>query len=102
MVTIFALNAICPAYSSAQDSPETEALKSCDRALELADLALKDQRELSGVQSDLILRQAKGISELQQTRDSIWNSPVLWTVVGAVLGVGLTVGAATLVKEINR
>lgn len=79
-----------------------EALRACDKALELADLALKDQRSIVGVQSELILRQSKGLAEIQAARDSIWTSPVLWTVIGVGLGVGLTIGAGTLVKEMNR
>lgn len=55
-----------------------------------------------GVQGELILRQTKGLEELQATRDSIWKSPVLWTTIGILVGAGLVVAGGSIVKEVNR
>lgn len=91
-----------PPLPSVPTTPVEEALRACDNALEKADLSLNTQRELVGVQGELILRQTKGLEELQATRDSIWKSPVLWTTIGILVGAGLVVAGGSIVKEVNR
>lgn len=83
-------------------SPLQEALEACDQALTACDKALEDKNKVIQAQSELILKQTKQIGEIQAQNATIWNSPVFWAVVGLVAGVGLTIGSASLVKEINR
>lgn len=104
LVSIIAYAPLCPAYSQESPSPNPieEALRACDGALEKADLALKDQRSIVGLQSELILRQTRGLEELQTRRDSVWASPILWTTIGILVGAGLVVAGGSIVKEVNR
>ncbi|MFA5132534.1 MAG: hypothetical protein WC444_04430 [Candidatus Paceibacterota bacterium] len=61
-------------------------------------MSLEDANEYLNQQNGLLLKTNAGLEEKLDSMDSWYRSPILWSVVGVVIGVGITVGVMYAVK----
>lgn len=66
-------------------------LKLCDKAVTSCKVALDDKTAESELLKEEIMAGNKRIDKLESERNSIWNSKILWTIIGAGL-TGVAVG----------
>ena len=63
----------------------------------LLEANLADSRKVANLWKDTAEQQAKTAA----AKDSVWRSPYLWTAVGLVVGVGLTVGVLAATQNVK-
>ena len=76
-------------------SKETARITECESTLKACDDAVQRCARLVTSQESLIVKQRillenaeKRARELEEQRDSIWRNPLVWGLLGTVLGVG--------------
>jgi hypothetical protein len=69
------------------ENPYKEGLEKCDKALTACDKALEDSEKKSAAQSDLINQKDLQITDLKQSSEAWYRSPIFLITSGIILGI---------------